>query len=255
MGFGITPQGFYNASTNADDGEWPLVGIPTGAVSGFDVVDVDLDGLSWLDAIWDRLPPTRAHATRSGGRHLLFRHADGLRCSAGRIGKGVDVRADGGYIIWWPRQGFRVLSDAPIADWPIWLLELARKKLPLTAACKSADGIGVQDLHAATSGKTINLKARCKVILRQVEHAKPGERNQLLHWAACRMGESIAEGRINPDIAILLLEGAAKTCGLWHDDGPQQCQSTIKSGIGAGIRDFKDRMGSNVVQFKQKETE
>jgi hypothetical protein len=159
------------------------------------------------------------------------------------------------------------LSDAPIADWPTWLLELARKKSTLAAACKSSDGI-VSLTHAAVSVKadaeigvsvkgnrTINLKARCKVILRQVEYAKPGERKQLLHWAACRLGEIIAEGRINPDIASLLLEGAAKTNGLWHDDGPQQCQSTIKSGIGAGIRDFRDRMGTNVVQFKQKETE
>jgi hypothetical protein len=26
-----------------------------------------------------------------------------LRCSRGRIAPGVDVRADGGYVIWWPQ--------------------------------------------------------------------------------------------------------------------------------------------------------
>jgi hypothetical protein len=36
----LTPQGFYNAKAGVDDSSWALVGIPTGAVSGFDVIDV-----------------------------------------------------------------------------------------------------------------------------------------------------------------------------------------------------------------------
>jgi hypothetical protein len=51
----------------------------------------------------------------------------------------------------------------------------------------------------------------------------------------------IVEGKIKPDIAVLLLEGAAKVCGLWRDDGPAQCQATIKSGIGVGVRDARDQ--------------
>jgi hypothetical protein len=46
----LTPQGFYNGKAGIDDSVFPLVGVPTGAVSGLDVVDVDLDGLCWLDA-------------------------------------------------------------------------------------------------------------------------------------------------------------------------------------------------------------
>jgi hypothetical protein len=257
----LTPQGFYNAKTDVDDSSWPLVGIPTGAVSGFDVVDVDLDGLCWLDANWDRLPATRTQATRSGGRHLFFNHSDGLRCSAGRISKGVDVRADGGYVIDWSREGFRVLSDAEIADWPEWLLELARKKppAPWVSVAGIVDDGSMRDTHGADGfcavQPTLHLRRRSKAILRQVEYARHGERNRLLNWAAYQFGQIIAERKINPEIASLLLEGAAKTNGLWHDDGPQQCLATIRSGIGAGIRDFRDRMGTNVVQFKQKEIE
>ena len=62
--------------------------------------------------------PTRPHRTRSGGLHLIFGHYDGLKCSAGKIARGVDVRADGGYILWWPAAGLPMLSDAPIAPWP-----------------------------------------------------------------------------------------------------------------------------------------
>ena len=101
-----------------------LVGVPTGAASGLDALD--LDPRHGSDAWWEEnaecLPPTRAHRTRSGGTHLLFRHHPGLRCSAGAVAPGVDVRADGGYIVWHPAAGFPVLLDRDPAPWPAWLL-------------------------------------------------------------------------------------------------------------------------------------
>jgi hypothetical protein len=53
----------------------PLVGVPTDAISGIDVVDIDPrnGGDHWLDANRHRLPPTRTHATRSGGRQTTER--------------------------------------------------------------------------------------------------------------------------------------------------------------------------------------
>jgi len=228
-------------------------------VSGFDVLDVDVAGLGWLDSVWDRLPPTRAHATRSGGRHFFFRHVDGLRNSVSRIADGVDVRADGGFVIWWPRQGLRVLSDAEIAQWPAWLLELARGSVQVAAWQGGEDRVDVgmgERTHAAISTSirvepTLNLRARCKVIQCKVEQAQVGERNRLLHWAACRFGEMIFEGVIKPDVVVLLLESSAKICGLWRDDGAAQCRATIKSGIAAGIRDANDLWRGNVIPFKQ----
>jgi hypothetical protein len=243
------------AKRDADIKGWQLVGVPTGSVSGFDVLDVDTAGLHWLDEVWDRLPPTRAHATRSGGRHLFFKHVDGLRNSAGRISAGVDVRADGGFVIWWPRQKLRVLSDAEIAEWPAWLLELAMGSVQVAAWQSGGDGGMGERPHAAISTSTrveptLNLRARCKVIQCKVEQAQVGERNRLLHWAACRFGEMIFEGVIKPDVAALLLESSAKICGLWRDDGAAQCRATIKSGLGAGIRDASDLRRDNVVEFK-----
>src|SRR5262245_5971299 len=94
-----------NATADVDDMEWPLVGVPTGSVNGFDCLDVDPGGMDWLDANRNRLPLTREHQTPRG-RHLLFKHSDGLRNSVGRVSAGVDIRGDGGFICWWPRQGF-----------------------------------------------------------------------------------------------------------------------------------------------------
>ena len=99
------------------DPSWPLVGVPTGARNGFDVLDIDPDGRGWFDQNFDALPLTQAHQTPRGGLHLLFRHCSGLRNSTSRIAKGVDVRAEGGFVVWWPRQGLP-FKDHPISEWP-----------------------------------------------------------------------------------------------------------------------------------------
>src|SRR5205823_5115091 len=56
-----------------------LLAVPTGAASGISVLDVDVAGMPWLTGA--NLPVTRQHQTRSGGRHLIYRHTPGLRCS------------------------------------------------------------------------------------------------------------------------------------------------------------------------------
>jgi hypothetical protein len=101
---------------------WPLVGTITGPRNGYDVLDVECEGLEWLAA--NPVPRTRAQRTPRGW-HLLFRAAEGLSGSNDlRISKDVHVRATGSYHIWWPRQGF-VVVEAPLAEWPEELLGLA----------------------------------------------------------------------------------------------------------------------------------
>ena len=102
-----------------------LIGVPTGEASGLDVLDIDPrhGGHAWLAANVRRLPETRTHRTRSGGRHLLFLADGRVRCSAGRIGPGVDVRGEAGYVIWPGSPGYTVIDAAPVRPWPSWLLE------------------------------------------------------------------------------------------------------------------------------------
>jgi hypothetical protein len=119
----LSVHGFKSARRGAKWKGWPLVGFPTGAASGIDILDIDPTGVKWFDANFDALPQTRAHSTQRG-LHLLFKHSPGLRCSTNKIAEGVDVRADGGYAIWWPSTG-RPIEDWPICEWPEWLLEEA----------------------------------------------------------------------------------------------------------------------------------
>lgn len=164
------PTGFKAAS---DDPEtvrklWrnhpgPLVGVATGAVSGIDVLDIDPrhEGDLWLGANKQRLPQTRTHATRSGGYHLLFRHHAGMGCSANRVAPGVDVRADGGYGLWWPEWlASLALPPAPKALPPRPVIELTGTKLQRYAMAALKNGAD-RVMNAREGARNSTLNAEC----------------------------------------------------------------------------------------------
>src|SRR5215472_12062024 len=79
------------------------IGIATGAVSHIFVLDVDgIDGeaeLTKLEAKQGSLPAT-VEAITGKGRHLYFKMPDcDLRNSASKLAPGIDVRANGGYVL------------------------------------------------------------------------------------------------------------------------------------------------------------
>jgi hypothetical protein len=122
------------------------IGIITGAVSGFFVVDVDtgpgkpgLDNISDLQFINGDLPHTVEARTGGGGRHILLRHPGPevwIATNKNTPAPGVDIRGDGGFIVAAPslhESGRFYLWDehhhpknTPIADAPEWLIEMVR---------------------------------------------------------------------------------------------------------------------------------
>jgi hypothetical protein len=105
-------DGLKGASTDpAIVGEWwrrwpeANIGIRTGAPSGLIVLDVDQrhNGIAGLEQLKKRhgaLPATAKVLTGSGGWHWYFKHpGHEVRNSAGVLGKGLDVRGDGGYVV------------------------------------------------------------------------------------------------------------------------------------------------------------
>lgn len=99
-----------------------LIGIPTGEASGLAVIDIDVrdgkQGRDWVTKNAEMLGQTRVAETQSGGWHYYYRHSDGLRNRAGIDGC-VDVRAEGGYVIYPRSAGYRWLTeDEDLAAFP-----------------------------------------------------------------------------------------------------------------------------------------
>lgn len=104
-----TPNGFKDASTDSFQiGEWwekwpdANIGIVTGAVSGLFVLDVDLrhggdETLAQMERQYGALPRT-AKVRTGGGWHYYFRHPGG-EVRSGKLGPGIDLKADGGYVV------------------------------------------------------------------------------------------------------------------------------------------------------------
>jgi DNA-binding MarR family transcriptional regulator len=83
------------------------------------VVDEDRPGA--LDALG--LPATYTVRTARGGRHAYLWHIEGIRNSASLLSEGVDVRAEGGYVIVPPSPGYTVADRSPVAEAPAELVQ------------------------------------------------------------------------------------------------------------------------------------
>jgi putative DNA primase/helicase len=139
----LAPRGFTDATADRETVErwWGStecnIGMPTGAASGLVVLDVDPrhggdDSLAALERRHGALPATWRFLTGGGGEHILFRHPGvAIRNTAGKLGDGLDIRGDGGYIVVPPSlhaSGRRYAisvdhhpDEVALADMPEWL--------------------------------------------------------------------------------------------------------------------------------------
>lgn len=141
-----TKNGLKDATTDCEVirrwwAKWPAanVGIITGRASGIVVLDLDEGGeeaLAALCAQMGELSKTVEAMTGSGGRHLYFSAPEvAVSNSARKLGPGLDVRGDGGYVVappsvhktgrayaWSEGHGPGAVTTV---EMPHWLVELA----------------------------------------------------------------------------------------------------------------------------------
>jgi len=124
-----------------------LIGVPTGsrtnlAVIDFDTRSADAMAQEWLAENQAALTGTRVHQTGggSGGRHYIFSLPHGVKIRGGvsvTLGKvkrqGLDIRAEGGYIIWWPLHYGQGGPLNDIRSLPAGLIDERRMDLELPA--------------------------------------------------------------------------------------------------------------------------
>jgi putative DNA primase/helicase len=120
------------------------VGIATGSVSGFFILEADTveghgkDGIASLRALeaeHGTLPATRMAISPSGSIHYYYRNPEGVTIinSSDKLALGVDSRGENGIVLAPPSvrpakgdkpEGvYRWLNKLPIADAPYWLIE------------------------------------------------------------------------------------------------------------------------------------
>jgi Bifunctional DNA primase/polymerase, N-terminal len=216
-----------------------LVAVPT---EGLVVVDLDEPASGPTCATWawwcehaepHGWDPTVAPivATPRGGVHIYWRQPDGveIRCSTSKLRSGVDIRANGGYVIapgsrLPDGREYELLSPYPraLVDAPQWLVDTCTKPDPKVAP----------DVAISPTGGTRYGLVALESELGRLAVAPEGTRNETLNRAAHRIGQLVAGGQLDPVHAAQQLHAVAARIGL----GDKESAATIRSGITAGAR-------------------
>jgi hypothetical protein len=106
---------------------WRDAGVAIRTGDGVVVVDIDPrhgghTTLAMLQEEYGELPPTATVTTGGGGRHFYF--VGDARC--GVLGRGVDLKGRGGYVVAPPSPGYEWAHEGPLAELPAWVL-ISRK--------------------------------------------------------------------------------------------------------------------------------
>lgn len=234
-----TAHAFHDATTDSARvvEEWAShptanVGIATGAVSGLVVIDVDPGGDETIEALkrtLGRLPATLVALTPRGA-HAYFRHPGvEVRCSAGRLGPGVDVRADGGYVVAPP-------SRIHAAEYR-WRLPAGQVE-PIPSDLADLPESWVAAMRSQPAGRVPGegsdryVEAAYRDEVRSVESAQHGSRNDTLNRAAFALARFTESGRLREEEVVDRLLLAAAAAGL----GADEARRTIRSGFDARKR-------------------
>ena len=230
----LVRRGFHDATANAAQvsewwSRWPQanIGIPTGAASGVEVVDVDVHftGTGFpafraahregLAAGWTALV-----RTPSGGLHAYYPADPDRSQSSWQVARAhVDFRGDGGYIIAPPSK---VLRPGGVRA-PYRLIVAGNSPAPVDAAQlrKFLDPRTPIPLDRARASRAERRGSDAKALAGWVAGRGEGERNRGLFWAACRL----AEAGTPPDATLEALGPAAEHAGL----GSREIMATIRS--------------------------
>ncbi|WP_405912479.1 bifunctional DNA primase/polymerase [Streptomyces sp. NBC_00963] len=216
------------------------IGLATGP-SGLVVVDLDMpkpnsstgtpSGVTTFHALCERagqaVPATYRTRTASGGHHLYFTAPAGARLgnSAGKLGKLIDTRAWGGYVVapgsFTPTGPYTVTDHSDPVALPDWLYALLRPR-------QASRGLmAVPSSSRASRYAAAALAAETAT----VEVAPEGERDSTLLSAARALGRFIAWG----DLPRSVVEEALQSAGECANLPSAQCRSTVRSGLNWSI--------------------
>lgn len=193
-----------------------------------------------------RGPFQSTRATAVGRGHYLYRQPASavLGNARGQLtGRWGDVRGRNGIILVEPTQHaqadhggrYRWRRTGPLPELePVLLAALIRPRAEAwRMSAPAADRVSTLHHPAGRSGRST--LRRLGRVLQYVLDAEPGQRNSVLHWASCRVGEMMAAGWLDQPTAVQALRAAGGQVGL--DDAEMLgggAGGTIYSGLRSG---------------------
>lgn len=230
-------NGFKDATTDPDTirewwTRWPDANI--GLAIPDDLIVIDIDPRHGGDESWTRLldgrPEPETLAVRTGGpdggRHLYFWHPGG-KLKAFPRDWGIDLREGGRHYVVCPPSVHPETGAAYVwettatdpAECPRWLTDALRE--PARASRPQAGPFTVIPDPFTTSPSD----AAAAGLIRHVAALREGNRNNGLHWAACRAAEKGMLDQLAPDLAA-----AARGIGLPDGEIARVLQSVRENG-------------------------
>jgi hypothetical protein len=233
----------------AKDQPIQMIGIATGHISGFFVLDVDcgdgkvgLQSLARLQDKYGALPATLTVRSPSGGYHYYFKMPSDpsivIPDSQGKIGTNLDIRGDGGQIIAPPSmtdKGGRYSYEAPsvaIADVDDWFIELVKKPSFKTPIPDN----DFRKVPSAVKGAPLHwwVRAATDRLITELGETPEGERDNAVFSRSIRAGEFIKGGLIHYDDIRPRLVWASQQNGVYYDN-PEKYEDTIDRGLEQGM--------------------
>ena len=227
----LTHKGFHEATTDARRirswWRWmpeANIAMPTGTVSGIDVVDVDRKAAGSGFVGFDRARRaglatgwTALVRTPSGGMHAYFPATpDRPQSSWESADAHVDFRGTGGYVVV-PPSMIALPGDLRARYEVIGRKQTVASPVDASALRQFLDPRPEPSFERST-GTRVEDASR---LVRWVTALREGERNRGLFWAACRLAES----GVSPASALDTLGPAAENIGL----PPREVFTTIRS--------------------------
>lgn len=227
----LTCHGFHAATTDPNrlaamlrKVPGGLLAIRTGTAAGLAVVDIDPRNGGQLDR--DLMTPTATVATGGGGWHLYYRHPGQPLLPALPDHPGVDVKADGGYVVAPPSihpgtdHPYRWAGGRGVGEMaPALRAALTPPPAPLAPAPPVLSG----PLPAHRAGAISSPPALLAAHLRAVQNAPQGRRRVTLYGAARGVARMVAAGALTREQA----ETALTAAGVAAEQTPKQIRAAI----------------------------